>query len=229
MTADDLPTAFDSLPAAWARLMTGWTPELRDDVLRRVKVVSGDRPIAPADPFRALRLLTPEAVKVVVIGQDPYPTAGHADGLAFSAGLAKPASLRRIFAVLEADKPGFRRPAVWALDHWARQSVLLLNPALTVEVGKIGSHLHCGWQALTSQIVRALCERETPPTFLLWGKPAGLFFDTSRPDHADVRVLRSRHPSNDFKREFMADGSHFVDTQDVVDWWAPMNAAPPVI
>ena len=75
-----------------------------------VVAVSGDAPIAPDDPLRALRLVAPEAVKVVVIGQDPYPTAGHADGLAFSAGKGRPRSLARIFELLAEARPGFRRP-----------------------------------------------------------------------------------------------------------------------
>jgi uracil-DNA glycosylase len=79
-------------------------------VVRNVRRVSGDRPIAPPDPFRALRLVAPDAVKVVVFGQDPYPTAGHADGLAFSAGRGKPRSLARIFEVLARDRPGFVAP-----------------------------------------------------------------------------------------------------------------------
>ena len=103
--------------------------------------VSGERPIAPDDPLRALRLVGPEAVKVVVIGQDPYPTAGHADGLAFSAGRGRPRSLARVFELLADARPGFVAPESWALDAWARRGVLLLNPVMTVEIGRSGSHL----------------------------------------------------------------------------------------
>jgi uracil-DNA glycosylase len=225
MTADDLAAAFQGLPAPWREVLPDWTPERCADVVNRVRAVSGARPIGPADPFRALRLVAPEAVKVVVFGQDPYPTAGHADGLAFSAGAGKPASLRRIFAVLEKDRPGFVRPARWSLDPWARQGVLLLNPTLTVEIGAIGSHLNCGWQALTSEIVRVLASRESPPTFLLWGSKAQTFFDESCPARLRPPVLRTRHPSNDFKRAFMADGSHFTATSGLVDWWS-LGAQP---
>ena len=140
MTADDLPAALASLPPAWAAKLPGWTAARRDGVVQAVKKVSGERPIAPPDPLRALRFGAPEAVKVVIFGQDPYPTAGHADGLAFSAGRGKPRSLQRIFEVLAADRPGFVPPETWKLDGWARQGVLLLNPTLTVEVGAAGSH-----------------------------------------------------------------------------------------
>jgi len=220
MTADDLPAAFAGLPAPWARALAGWTPARTAAVVQRVRAVSAGREIAPADPFRALRLVAPQDARVVILGQDPYPTAGHADGLAFSAARGKPPSLRRILAVLAADRPGFAPPARWVLDGWARQGVLLLNPTLTVEVGRIGSHLDCGWQALTSEIVEFLCKRSDPPVFLLWGSRAQAFFAAACPAGCAPRVLRTRHPSNDFRREFMADGSHFLATADRVDWWA---------
>jgi len=218
--ADDLPAAFAHLPPAWRRVLAGWTPAAEQAVAEAVKAVSGDREIAPPDPFRALRLLAPEAVKVVVFGQDPYPRPGHADGLAFSAGHGKPVSLRRIFEILKVDRPGWQPPERWLLDGWARQGVLMLNPVLTVEVGSAGAHMNCGWQGLTADIVRILASRAEPPTFLLWGKPAQAFFDSACPEGSCARVLRARHPSHDFKREFMADGSHFAATAGLVDWWS---------
>jgi len=229
VTADDLPAAFESLPAAWRQALPGWTPALQHDVVDRVRRASADRPIAPADPFRALRFAPPEGVRVVILGQDPYPKPGHADGLAFSAGHGRPHSLQRVFKVLAADRPAFAPPASWALDDWARRGVLLLNPTLTVEVGVVGSHMECGWRALTSKIVKTLCELPNPPAFLLWGRPANAFFDDSRPVGSEPRVLRTRHPSHDFKGEFMADGSHFLATQDVVDWGAIGQKAPQAV
>lgn len=220
MTAIDLPAVFGTLPLAWANVLPGWTQSQRANVLSLVREVSGSRPITPEDPFRALRLTPPDAVKVVIFGQDPYPTAGHADGLAFSAGRGRPRSLQRIFEVLAEDRPGFVAPAQWRLDAWARQGVLLLNPALTVEVGRAGSHLDCGWQALTSEIVQNLCRSERPPVFLLWGAKAQVFFAAAKPAGAAPDVLTTRHPSYDFHRRFMADGSHFVQTAHLIDWWA---------
>jgi uracil-DNA glycosylase len=140
--------------------------------------------------------VAPQGVRVVILGQDPYPTAGHADGLAFSAARGKPPSLRRVFAVLGADRPGFVPPARWVLDGWARQGVLLLNPTLTVEVGRIGSHLECGWQALTSQIIEVLCRRDAPPVFLLSGSRAQAFFDAACPPAAPCgRCARATPPT----------------------------------
>lgn len=219
MTADDLPSAFAGVPASWRAVLTGWTAEAQNAVVQRVKVVSDGRAIAPADPFRALRLVTPAQAKVVIFGQDPYPTAGHADGLAFSAGHGRPKSLARIFEVLAADRPGWKPPAEWKLDVWARQGVLLLNPALTVEVGQAGSHLNVGWLALTSEIVSLLCREAVPPTFLLWGGKAQSFFAKAVPQGLSPRVLVTRHPSYDIRKQFMAEGSHFVATQETVDWW----------
>jgi len=219
-TADDLPAAFAHLPPAWRQVLTGWTPAAERAVADAVKAVSGDREIAPPDPFRALRLLAPDEVKVVVFGQDPYPRPGHATGLAFSAGHGKPVSLRRIFEILKTDRPGWQPPQRWVLDGWARQGVLMLNAVLTVEVGAAGAHMNCGWQSLTSDIVRVLASRAAPPVFLLWGKPAQAFFDAACPAGSSARVLRARHPSQDFKREFMADGSHFAATAGLVDWWS---------
>lgn len=221
MRAQDLPSAFAQVPPAWKQALPGWTQDRLEAVAERIREVSADRTIAPQDPFRALRLTPPDQVKVVVFGQDPYPTAGHADGLAFSAPAGKPPSLRRIFSVLAADRPGFKPPVRWALDEWGRQGALLLNPTLTVEVGRIGSHLKCGWQALTSEIAQILHDRGDPPAFLLWGSKAQAFFDQAVPrPRPDVTVLRTRHPSNDFRREFMSEGSHFVATSDRVNWWA---------
>ena len=221
MTAYDLPAAFETVPVAWADALPGWTPALKSAVVANVRRVSRDRPIAPEDPFRALRFMPPAGVKVVVFGQDPYPTAGHADGLAFSAGRGKPRSLARIFEVLATDRPGFRPPDHgWQLDDWARRGVLLLNPVLTVEIGRAGSHQDCGWQALTSQIVDLLARLPQPPVFLLWGSKARAFFRDALAPGAAPACHVTRHPSYDLRREFMVEsGSHFRATQHLVDWW----------
>lgn len=228
MHARDLRAALATLPEGWRRHLPGWTAERLDAVARCVEAASGDRPIAPEDPLRALRLVAPARVRVVVLGQDPYPTAGHADGLAFSAGRGRPRSLARVFEVLAADRPGFVPPETWSLDAWAVLGVLLLNPVLTVEVGRTGSHEHCGWQALTGEVVRHLARRDDPPAFLLWGAKAQAFFDAHAAG-APCRALRTRHPSYDFKRDFMRDGSHFEATAERVDWWSIGDAGKPVL
>jgi uracil-DNA glycosylase len=228
MKAADLDAAFASLPPVWAAVLPGWTRDKLDAVRRSVEAASGDRPIAPDDPFRALRLVEPDDVKVVVIGQDPYPTAGHADGLAFSAGRGRPRSLGRVFEVLAADRPeSFHAPEVWTLDAWARQGVLLLNPVLTVELGRSASHMDCGWQALTLEIVETLARRDNPPVFLLWGAKAQAFWASA--GLGEARTLVTRHPSYDFQRAFMAEGSHFEATADLIDWWGIGRRGEPML
>jgi uracil-DNA glycosylase len=229
MTAPELLSAFASLPVAWRSRMARWSVAHEAALVARVQACSAQRPIAPADPFRALRLVGPEQAKVVVFGQDPYPTAGQADGLAFSAERSTRPSLRRVFDVLEADRPGWRRPASGRLDAWARQGALLLNPVLTVEVGRTESHMSVGWQALTSELVRVLCDRADPPVFLLWGSKAQRFFEEACPPGCSPRVLRTRHPSNDFGRSFMAEGSHFSATAGLIDWWSIGTMTAPAI
>jgi len=150
----------------------------------------------PKDVFRALTLTPLDRVKAVILGQDPYPTPGDANGLAFSyVGPRRlPASLKVILAeVVEAakgDKPVFRSGD---LTPWAEQGVLLLNAALTVEAGKAGAHLRLGWSRLADEAVAAVSARESPSVFLLWGAQARArepLIDTVR--HG---IIASGHPS----------------------------------
>lgn len=202
--------AFGDLPPAWRELARGLEPLQH----RITEAVDGDRAlfaVAPARPFRAFELIAPDQVRLVLIGQDPYPLPGDATGLAFSCLRGVPASMRNVYAALESAIPGFQRPAVADLEPWARQGALLLNAALTVRMGKkmAGTHLGLGWQAWTGGVLRALYEKrlaagEPLPVAWLWGKPAAQFFDAATdglpvpPGH----VLRARHPSQDFRREF---------------------------
>jgi uracil-DNA glycosylase len=226
VTANDLPAAFASLPTAWRDALPSWTPQAQARVVDGVRSASGGKPIGPTDPFRALRLVAPDAVQVIIVGQDPYPTAGQADGLSFSAERVSPRpSLRRIMDILALDRPGWKRPISGRLDAWARQGVLLLNTVLTVEEGRAGSHLQVSWQALTEAIVQAAVRKSRQPTVFAWGSHAQQFVSASlgaaageQGDKA-VTVLTTRHPSNDFGRDFMRDGSHFAATADRVDWW----------
>ena len=139
-----------------------------------------------------------EAVKVVILGQDPYHGPGQAHGLAFSVaeGVAIPPSLRNIHKELESDL-GIAPATHGNLSRWAEQGVLLLNTALTVEAGNAGSHQQRGWEEFTDAAVAAVAARAEPSVFLLWGshaqkkaaRVAGLGADTPH------LVLRSPHPS----------------------------------
>ena len=139
-----------------------------------------------------------DAVKVVILGQDPYHGPGQAHGLAFSVpeGIAIPPSLRNIYKELEADL-GIPPAAHGNLTRWAEQGVLLLNTALTVEGGQAGSHQGCGWEEFTDAAVGAVAARSEPSVFVLWGaharkKAAGVVSLGADSRHL---VLTSAHPS----------------------------------
>jgi uracil-DNA glycosylase len=129
-------------------------------------------------PPRGTRLaalaLTPlDAVRCVILGQDPYHGPGQAHGLAFSvqAGVKPPPSLVNIYKELEADL-GLPRAVTGDLSPWARQGALLLNNTLTVEAGQAGSHAGRGWDAVTDAAVAAVAARAEPTVFILWGSHA---------------------------------------------------------
>ena len=121
----------------------------------------------------ALALTPLDAVKVVILGQDPYHGPGQAHGLCFSVqkGIKVPPSLVNIYKEIEADL-GLPRPGHGNLESWARQGVLLLNNALTVEDGRAGSHQNMGWEAITDAAVAAVAAKPEPCVFLLWGNHA---------------------------------------------------------
>ena len=121
----------------------------------------------------ALALTPLAAVKVVILGQDPYHGPGQAHGLSFSVqdGVRVPPSLLNIYKELESDL-GLPRPAHGNLTHWANQGVLLLNAVLTVEDGKPASHQGKGWEEITDAVVTAVAARAEPCVFLLWGSHA---------------------------------------------------------
>ena len=115
-----------------------------------------------------------ESIRVVILGQDPYPTPGHAHGLSFSVERnvrPLPPSLQNIYKELVTDM-GSDRPSHGNLVHWAKQGILLLNSVLTVEPGKPQSHAKLGWEYITDHILRLISEKGSPVLFVLWGKSA---------------------------------------------------------
>ena len=155
--------------------------------------------IFPPQPLRALELTQPEAVRVVILGQDPYHGRGQAEGLAFSVapGVRLPPSLQNIFKEIQRDLgtpfPPFPNPG-GSLVHWARHGVLLLNTCLTVEEGQAASHSKRGWEVLTDAIIRQVAEQGRPTVFMLWGNHA----QSKRvliPSDRGHLVLMSNHPS----------------------------------
>ncbi|MDX3809695.1 uracil-DNA glycosylase [Bosea thiooxidans] len=151
---------------------------------------------APERVFAALALTPLDAVRAVILGQDPYPTPGHANGLAFSyvGPPPLPRSLVNIYKERAADL-GLPAPVDGDLTRWARQGILLLNTALTVREGasKAGSHLSLGWGKVTDAIIAAVSQKRPHLVFLLWGGPA----QAKRPliDESRHLVIASAHPS----------------------------------
>jgi uracil-DNA glycosylase len=167
----------DTIPESWRSALE---PALASPEARRLggwlkaEESAGKVIYPPRGQRLAAFTLTPlDAVRCVILGQDPYHGAGQAHGLAFSVqdGVRLPPSLLNIAKELEADL-GLPRPVSGNLSKWAQQGVLLLNNTLTVEAGQAGSHAGRGWDAITDAAVAAVAERDVPTVFILWGSNA---------------------------------------------------------
>jgi uracil-DNA glycosylase len=178
--------------------------------------------------FAALDHTPFDAVKVVILGQDPYHGPGQAMGLCFSVppGVPPPPSLNNIFIEIERDL-GLPKPRHGCLLHWADQGVLLLNAVLTVEAGLANSHQGKGWEEFTDAVVDVLNREREGIVFLLWGSYAqakGKLIDTRR-----HRVLKAPHPSPlSAHRGFIGCGhfsaaNHYMQDhgQAPIDWALP--------
>lgn len=201
----------------------------------RQRKAAGAR-IYPPGPqiFSAFDATPFDAVKVVVLGQDPYHGAGQAHGLCFSVqpGVPVPPSLQNIYKEIQADL-GITPPDHGCLLPWARQGVLLLNAVLTVEDGRAGAHQGKGWEGFTDHVIQTLAEQRQELVFLLWGSYAqakGKVIDARR-----HRVLRAPHPSPlSAHRGFLGCG-HFSATnrylhergKGQIDWRLPPRANLP--
>ncbi|TPG14001.1 uracil-DNA glycosylase [Pedococcus bigeumensis] len=132
-------------------------------------------------------------VRVLIVGQDPYPTPGHAVGLSFSVApdvQPVPRSLVNIYQEMQTDL-GLARPATGDLSPWADQGVLLLNRVLTVQPGKPASHRGKGWETVTAQAISALVSRGGPLVAILWGRDARNLV----PHLGGIPAIESAHPS----------------------------------
>ncbi|WP_426594326.1 uracil-DNA glycosylase [Cellulomonas sp. McL0617] len=185
----------DQLVAAdWARALAPVEPQIRAaGAFLRDEVAAG-RGYLPAgdDVLRAFRRPLAD-VRVLVVGQDPYPTPGHPMGLSFSVQpdvRPLPRSLSNIFTELVADV-GVARPDNGDLSPWADQGVMLLNRVLTVRPGAPASHRGKGWEQVTERAISALVDRGGPLVALLWGRDA----QSLRPALRDVPTVESVHPS----------------------------------
>jgi uracil-DNA glycosylase len=195
----EIPTdnwLYESVPTGWKTVLE----PCKDKLAELSTTLSGKEYLPAKDNiWRALELTPLSSIKVVILGQDPYPTPGNAHGLAFSVlpdVRPLPASLKNIYKELASDV-GFVAPAHGNLEAWAKQGVLLLNTVLTVEAGAPQSHSKIGWEEVTDQIIRAIAAQTKNVVFVLWGKSAqvkkkllGLFMDSN-----SHRVFESAHPS----------------------------------
>lgn len=187
-----------SLHPSWAARVGAWLEREEMQALAtflRAEKAAGKRIHPPGrQMFAALDAVPFEAVRVVILGQDPYHGPGQAHGLGFSVppGVAVPPSLLNIFKEIERDL-GLPVPRHGCLEHWASQGVLLLNAVLSVEEGRAGSHAGRGWEGFTDEVIRRLSSEREGLVFLLWGSYAqkkGELIDRGR--HC---VLKAPHPS----------------------------------
>lgn len=187
-----------SLHPSWAARVGAWLEREEMQALAtflRAEKAAGKRIHPPGrQMFAALDAVPFEAVRVVILGQDPYHGPGQAHGLGFSVppGVAVPPSMLNIFKEIERDL-GLPVPRHGCLEHWASQGVLLLNAVLSVEEGRAGSHAGRGWEGFTDEVIRRLSSEREGLVFLLWGSYAqkkGELIDRGR--HC---VLKAPHPS----------------------------------
>ncbi|QPK82323.1 uracil-DNA glycosylase [Schaalia sp. ZJ405] len=183
----------------WARALAPVEPRIHElGAMLRREIAEGYNYLpAGTDVLRAFTYPF-DQVKVLIVGQDPYPTPGHAMGLSFSVapGVAIPRSLSNIFTEMESDL-GIPRPTSGDLSPWSREGVCLLNRVLTVRPGAPGSHRKRGWEEVTECAIDALVHRTGPDgtplplVAILWGRDA----QTLEPRLTDVPIIKSPHPS----------------------------------
>ncbi len=186
-------------PPDWAPLLQAWQATADGQRLQQFlaqRQVDGAR-IYPAHVLRALELTPRAAVRVVLLGQDPYHGPGQAEGLAFSVpvGVKPPPSLRNILGEISRSL-GVPHPPSGHLGGWARQGVLLLNSVLTVEDGQPAAHARRGWESLTDALIEATAADAGAKVYLLWGAHAQAKAPLIQAAGAGRHlVLRANHPS----------------------------------
>jgi uracil-DNA glycosylase len=186
--------SLDDVHPQWARALEPVRAHLTSLAGFLAEESAAGRRALPAEPLVLRALQQPlDDVRVLIVGQDPYPTPGHAVGLSFAVAAdvsPLPRSLSNIFAELEADL-GVPRPPTGDLTPWSRRGVLLLNRVLTVQEGVPASHRGRGWEPVTEAAIAALAARELPLVALLWGRDAR----TLAPMLSRWPQVASAHPS----------------------------------
>lgn len=184
----------DDVHPSWARALAPVAHHLADlDAFLDAEAAAGHEVLPPRHQVMRAFTRPLDDVRVLVVGQDPYPTPGHAHGLAFSCEphvRPLPRSLRNVLDELAADT-GVADATSGDLSPWADRGVLLLNRVLTVRAGDAGSHRGHGWEQVTDHVVDVLDARPAPLVAILWGKDA----EKLAPRLAHHPVLVSAHPS----------------------------------
>ena len=186
----------DQVDAGWARALE----PVGDQVAQmgeflRSEIAAGQRYLPAGQNVLRAFTFPFDQVRVLIVGQDPYPTPGHAVGLSFSVASdvrPLPRSLENIYKEYSSDL-GYPAPANGDLSPWAERGVMLLNRVLTVRPGTPASHRGKGWEAVTECAIRALVARAQPLVAVLWGRDAS----TLKPmlDGGDCVAIESPHPS----------------------------------
>jgi uracil-DNA glycosylase len=195
-------SAWNALPGEWRELLDSYEStrdarRLLEEVVKKVEAEeSAGATVLPEKSirYRALGLTKPADCRVVILGQDPYPTPGDATGLSFSVngGRTLPRSLANIYQELAADV-GCAIPVSGDLTGWAEQGVLMLNTSLTVRAREPKSHQALGWSLFTEKIIKAVAMSQRGGVFILWGNEAGRHADLL--EEMGQTVIKSSHPS----------------------------------
>ncbi|NLG20820.1 MAG: uracil-DNA glycosylase [Actinomycetales bacterium] len=189
-----IATLVDLVHPSWARSLAPATGVVRDLGRYLREEVAAGRGYLPAGEHVLRAFQQPlDQVRVLIVGQDPYPTPGHAVGLSFSVApdvRPVPRSLQNIYAELSTDL-GLPAPTTGDLSPWADHGVLLLNRVLTVRPGASASHRGKGWEQVTDLAIAALAARGGPLVAILWGRDAR----SLAPALGDVPTIESAHPS----------------------------------
>ncbi len=222
-----MAAAADPPPRRSPRIEASWAEALADEFAApymaelsgflRARRAAGATIFPPPDRiFAAFDAAPIGAVRVVIMGQDPYHGHGQACGLSFAVprGIRIPPSLVNVYRELH-DDLGIAPASHGDLSGWARQGVLLLNATLTVEEGQPGSHHGRGWERFTDAVLRTLSAREDPIVFLLWGRNA-----QARGEQVDASrhfVLEAAHPSPHSARNGFFGCRHFSATNQLLE------------
>lgn len=176
---------YDSVPANWKDCLLPCKEKLLT-----LSTILSTKEFFPSKENIWKALIPIESIKVVILGQDPYPTPGNACGLAFSVlpGVPIPASLKNIYKELVSD--GFTAPSHGNLEQWSKNGIMLLNTVLTVEAGLPQSHSKIGWEEVTDQIIRHIVTNDPNIIFVLWGKSA-----QAKKKLGLHKIFESVHPS----------------------------------